>query len=373
MTAGYEVAIIIAGIGAGAVAVGLNARAVTPYAFLIGRIRAREARMLNDPKMQALLEAGSLESLMAGLRGTDYEGDLEGVGQDLSLIETALGRHLLRTHREVLLLVPKSTLPFFRKFSERLDLGNLRLVIHAVSGNVNRELAIAHLVDGMVFARDRLEVMAKSQDVPELIQQLSQTEYYEGLRGFLEPGEYLASDLIRALEHSYYASLWARAHGLGRKNRGIAQAIIGREIDLANLKLVVRLRLAGVGPDVTMKNVIPIEAAIKSDVLRACAQAESMDDVKTAAARTPLRSLLVPLLASGGDDVGVLERCLDEFLLDYCKAMSVLRPLTVATPLAYLYQKHAELGNVRALVRALGDGVPAAEMKQVITRSARIE
>ena len=370
--AGYEVPIVLARIAVAGLAVANNARSATPYAFLMAKTRAWEARMLSDAKMESLAESSSIESLISELRGTDYESDLEGAG-NAEEVELSVNHHLFRIYRELLGLVPKRCASFVRKFSERLELGNLKLVIQAVSGGVDRDLAMAYLSDGMVFSRERLEVMAKAEDIEELIRQLSETEYYRELERYLEPGEYEASELVRAVEHSYYMSLWRRAEGMGRRNRKIARTIVGREIDLANLKLILRLNVVGAEPDIIMKNIIPIEADLKLETLRMCAQADSIEGVKTIVSNSPLKSVLVPLLSPTGDDVAEIEKLFDESLLNFCKVMSLFKPLTIATPLAYLYEKHAEVRNLRTASRGVGDGIPSGELKKILLRSARVE
>jgi V/A-type H+-transporting ATPase subunit C len=369
----YEVLLLLLGVSAAAVVVANSARSATPYAFLMAKTRAREARMLTDAKVESLAESRSLEAVVSGLRGSDYESDLEAVPEEVEALEESLNQNLVRTYRDMLGLLPERARSFLTKFAERLELGNLRLVIQTVSGKVDRDLAVANLGDGLVFSRDRLEILAKSESLEQLVEQLSETEYYGELERYLEPGEYDPSELIRAAEHSYYLSLWRKAQELGRSNRKVARTILGREVDLVNLKLILRLKAAGAGPDVIMKNVIPIEGDLRHDVLRLCAQADSLEGARNVLVRTPLKSILTPVFSSAGDDVAETEKLLDESLLNFSKVISLFKPLTIATPLAYLYQKHGEVRNLRTVSRGVADGIPAPELKSLVTRSARVE
>lgn len=370
----YELLALILGlVAAGAGVVANNARRVAPYAFPMAKIRAWEARMLDEPKIETLAQSASLQSLALGLRGTDYESEVQESVGDVEQLESALNRQLVGTYREIFALVPKECTAFMRKFAERLDLANLRLVIRAASGAVERDVAIAYLGEGMVFSKARLEVMARSEGTRDLIKQLSETEYYQQLKRYLEPGEYDPLDLIRAVEQSYYMSVWKKASELGKRNGRIARTILGREVDLTNVKLVLRLKRAGVQPDLIVKNLVPIEADIRLDVLRDCARSETVEGIRTALSRTPLKSTLVPLLSSAGEDTAHAEKLLDESLLNFCKGISLFKPLTIATPLAYLYAKHAEVRNIRVLARGIADRVPGVEMKRILLRSARLE
>jgi ATP synthase A1 C subunit len=372
VTLGYEVPIIIAGLSAGALAIANSARSAAPYTFLMAKVRAWEARMIGDAKAESLAEAGTMEALISGFRGTDYESDLEGVDQDTDQLEASAMNHLIRSYREVIGLVPGRAEPFLRKFSERLDLGNMKLVIQSVSGEVDTDLAISQLTDGMVFTRDRMEVAAKSESVQNLVEQLSETDYHDQLEILVRSGEYDALELMRSVERSYYTSVWERAADLGRKNRGIAREILGREIDLINLKTVLRLKGSGAGTDRIMRSIIPIYADLNLETLRACAQTETMEDLRGVLSRSALK-FLVPLLSSAGEDICVVEALLDESLLNFCKGTSLFKPLTIATPLAYIYEKHAEVRNIRTLARGVGDEIGAAEIKQLLLRSARVE
>jgi vacuolar-type H+-ATPase subunit C/Vma6 len=280
---------------------------------------------------------------------------------------------MLGIYREMISLVPEKGVPFLRKFAERLELGNLKLVVQAVSGMVERELAMENFTEGLVFSTERLEIMAKSENIEQLVEQLSETEYYEEISKFVEPGDFGPLDLLRALEQGYYASLLRRTRDLGRKNGKIARDIIGREIDLANVKLIFRLKSAGVGPEIILKNLIPIESEMKIEILRMCAQSDSLEGVRNIMGSSPLKSILAPAMSTAGNDIGELEKLLDESLGNYCKVVSLFKPLTIATPLSYLYQKHVEVRNVRTLVRGIADGIPPAEIRKILMRSARVE
>ncbi len=374
MIAEYQILATVLGIvAAGAAAVANNARRVAPYAYPMAKIRAWEARMLDESKIETLLESASLQSLALGLRGTDYESELKESVESVEQLESALNRHLLGAYEELFSIAPKQCVPFLKKFAERLDLANLKLVIRAASGLVERDLAIAHLGAGMIFSKARLEVMARSESIKDLIKQLSETEYYQQLKKYLEPGEYDPLDLMRAVEQSYYAAVWKRASDLGRANCRIAKNILGREVDLTNVKLILRLKRLGVEPDLILKNLIPIEAEVSLSVLRECARSETLEGVRNSLSGTRLKSILIPILSSAGEDIAYAEKLLDESLLDFCKSVSVFKPLTIATPLAYLYAKHAEVRNIRVLARGIADRVPSVEMKRILLRSARLE
>jgi ATP synthase A1 C subunit len=361
------------GLAAAGTAVANNARQVMPYAYLMAKIRAWEARILDESRIEALSESGSLNSLALGLRGTDYEPELQEVPENVEQLESALNRRLVAIYRELFTLTPKKGLPYMRKFAERLDLANLKLVIRAASGAVERDVAVSYLGEGMVFHKARLEAMARSEGIEDLIKQLSETEYYQELRRFLEPGEYDPLDLIRAVEQSYYTSVWKKTGELGRGNGKIARTILGREVDFVNLKLVLRLKRAGVEPDMIVKNLMLMETGLGLDTLRACAQSDTVEGIRSVISRTALRTTVVPLLSSAGEDVAQAEKLLDESLLNFTKTLSLFKPLTIATPLAYLYAKHAEVRNIRVLARGIADRVPGVEMKRILLRSARLE
>lgn len=369
----YELPLIVGGVAAVTLAVASRARSVTPYAYLMAKIRAWEARMLTDSKFEGLATSGSLEGFISGLRGTDYERALEEVGEDVEGIESALNRELLQTYDRLLELVPERVRPFVEKFAERLDVGNLKLIVQVASGGVDRETAVAHLTGGTVFSRERLEAMAGSESVPDLVEQLSETDYYRQLRPYMEPGEYDPRELMRAIEHSYYRSLWHRIEELDRRNRSIARDLIGLEIDLANVRLLFRLKSVGVHPDLIMKNVIPVEANLTEETLRQCAQAEDTEQVRTILLGSSLRRLLTGIFAEARDRVTEIERLTNEAVLNHSKTMSLMKPLTVATLVAYLYQKHSEIGNLRTVARGTGDGVETDYIKSMVTRVARIE
>ncbi len=373
MSVGLEVAVILTGIGVAAVAVANNARTVTPYSFLLAKVRAWEARLLTDAVIQSLAESPSLEALLSALRGTHYETDLESTDADVESIERMLDAYLASCYRNVLELLPKDASRFLERYAERIDLGNLKLVIEAVAGRVEREDAISHLRDGMLFSKDRLEVMARAETLEELVELLSYTSYYDDLKRQIEPGEYDVSDLLRAVEHCYYTSVWREAGNLGRRNRRMARLILGREIDLQNVKLILRLKRESVDPGLISKNLIPVEGELKHELLDLCSRADGVEEAAQILMRSRLKAVLTPILSQGTGDLGRIENLLDESLLNYSKSLSLFHPLTIATPLCFLQQIQAEVRNMRAVARGVADGVPADEVKELLLRSARVE
>ncbi len=370
---GYELPLIIGGIAAVSVAVASKARSVTPYAYIMAKMRAWESRMLSDAKMRSLSESGSIPDFINGLRDTDYQEDLEGQEEEVEMVERALSRHLLDTYQEIFPLLPEETRDFFQKFSERLDMGNLSLVVQAAAGRVDRDVVVSHLVDGVSFRRERLEVMSGSEGIEELVEHLSETSYYQDLRPYLEPGEGDAQELMRAIRHSFYVSLWRKSQELGRKNRSIARDLVGLEIDLENVKLILRLKLNQLPADVIMKNVIPVDCNLTQDLLRSCAQAEDLEEVKSVLLKSPLRSILGEVFESARDQVAEVERLLQEALLNHGKMLSLSKPLTIATPLFFLYQKHAEVQNLRGVARGVADGLESEDIERTLVGSGKIE
>ncbi len=372
MSFGYEVPVILLGLAAAAAGVANSARAAAPYAFLMAKIRAWEARMMTDAKVDALAEATSLEALVSGFRGTDYESVMEGVSEDPDELEKRATAELLRAYQAVFGLVPAGAVGFIRKYAERLDAGNLKLAVQAISGRADVESAISSLTDGMVFTRDRVEVLARSETLEAFIGQLAETDYYQELEPLVKAGEYDAPDVMRAIERSYYASLWTSSRALGRTNGKVAREILGREIDLVNLKTIFRMKAVDSPADLIMKNVIPLWGSLNLPTLRACAQADSIEEVKAVLARSSLKSALQPILA-GGEDAAEIERLLDESLLNFARATSLFKPMTIATPLAYLYEKHCEVRNLRTVARGIGDRIPREELKPLMLRLARFD
>ena len=373
MSVAVEVTVILTGIAAAAVAVANNARSVTPYSFLLAKTRAWEARLLTDAAVQSLAESSSLEGLLSGLRGTHFESQLESLSPDVESIERMLDTYLVSSYREVMGLLPERASSLVKKYAERMDIGNLKLVIQAVAGRADREETISRLSDGMVFSKDRLEALVKAESLEDLVELLSYTSYYENIKRQIEPGEYEISDLIRAVEHSYYTSLWRETEKLDRKNRKIARLILGREIDLENVKLILRLKRESVDSALISKNIVPVEGELKRDLLDLCSRAEGLEEVAQILMRSRLKAVLVPILSQGLEDLGRTENLLDESLLNFSKGVALFRPLTVATPLSFLQQVRAEARNMRSVVRGVADGLTADEIKGLLLRSARVE
>jgi ATP synthase A1 C subunit len=334
----------------------IDARRTFPYVYCNAMISAWEGRMLDSKRLAELSEMDS-QGIVSALSGTDFEG-LE-LGELVEVEEKMRGRCAAR-YREICWNLPAKGRRFFELLLERFELYNLKSLLTSLHTGLP-----PRFLPSPLSSKERLQLLSQVKSVENLLDFLKGTDYgevlLESLEGYKKKG---LSFLLRRLDHHYYQKLWGEA----QRQRKSVRELVGVEIDLANLKLLARLKREGVPPEEIRELLIKPSYLLPAHLLDQMAGAEDLPALLQMLSDTPYGEAVsrVSQQVQASGSLLPLEKEVEEGFLRLCKWYSSSDFFSLAPAVSFFYMKEAELRNLRALLRLRTAGVQPVEVREMV-------
>jgi len=307
------------------------------YAYAVGKIRAREVRLLDFHKLISILEAESVEAALKSLADTDYaEGLAEIKGEDD--FDWHLSLQMERVYELISELTQDPELTDL--FIVRNDFHNMKVAFKKKWGAVIDEKY--YLVPTKVKREELLEAVETGifDRLPPLFAGALQRmgTVYSSEKNF---------QLVDTTLDKIYLS-----HCLGVSRQAKCEFLenfFSIQIDLANIRTFLRLKEMGKGRDYLEKCLIPGGVLEKGDFLRLFAGSlESFLDI--------LRFKdYYEIVKSGVEDwkrsgsFSHLEKLFDDHLLSFVKKAKYIT-FGIEPLIGYLVAKETEVKNLRTIM-----------------------
>ena len=240
---------ILAVLIVGAVVVIITSRPILdiyPYLNPSARVRARKGRLFDEKQISEIVETNNVEEVENYLRGTpDYADVLDEYPLDKALdVERA------NTYDFVARLAPKDIKDPFVVMSKKADIDNIKSLLTAKEVGLTPEETRELLIPcGSLY--DDLESLADSENVTDIVTSLDGTEYAAALEDALP--QYEDSKMVLPLESAldkYYLGKLLRSSDVpSDENKQILYSYVGTQVDVSNLKLIIRAKEDGLDYD----------------------------------------------------------------------------------------------------------------------------
>ena len=240
---------LIAILVVGAVVVIITSRPILdiyPYLNPSARARARKGRLFDEKQISELVETNNVEEVENYLKGSpDYADVLDDYPLDKALdVERA------NTYDLVARLAPKEIKKPFATMSKKTDIDNIKSLLTAKEVGLNPEETRELLIPcGSLY--EELESLADSDNVTDIITGLDGTEYAAALEDALPQYEdtKMILPLESALDKYYLRKLLRSTDVPSDENKQILYSYVGTQVDVANLKLIIRAKEDGLDYD----------------------------------------------------------------------------------------------------------------------------
>ncbi len=374
-----EVLVIIFGmIGFFFALVIFHARRSMAYVYCSATISAWEARLFPEARLRELADAPGVVNIFAALDDTDYRQQLAGIQREGELnmveVENAFRDNSNARYLEILNMVPKKRKETIRKVLQRVEVWNLKAIVTAIHNKTPKEERLKELMPSPTMPRERLEMLASAENFEQLLEFLKESEYFsvlsEALREYEERG---LIPLLSAFDRYYYTSLWREVLRV-KAQRSILKSLVGCEIDIVNLKLILRLKREGVNPEEIDRYLIRPSHMLTEGILRAMAVAEDIRSAVDAVSRTPYGKILLEVLPQiEAQGLSAAERALDEMQLKVFRWLALTKLFSIAPVISYIRLKENEMKNLRVIIRLKVDKVEPQKIKETIVKVPKIE
>jgi len=307
------------------------------YAYAVGKIRAREARLLDFPKLSSIIEAESIEDALRSLSDTDY-------GEGLGVVKTEddFDRHLSRNMETVLRLICE--------LIEDLELKDLFILandFHNIKVSFKKKYG-APVEEGYYLAPSTVSREELAQGVengrlgrlpPLLAGALQEIE-----RVFSSEKNLILIEAIldrRYLSHCLNVSRQARCEFLER--------LFSIRIDLTNIKTFVRLKEMGKDKEFLESCLVSGGILERGHFLKSYeASMESfIDSLKFKGYYQIMKRGVEDWQRTGS--FSLLEKLFDDYLLDFTREAKYIS-LGIEPLIGYLLAKEMEVRNLRIIM-----------------------
>ncbi len=356
----------------------LHARRSIAYIYCSATISAWEARLLPEARLMELADAPGVVNIFAALDDTDYRHQLAGIQREGEInmveVENAFRDNSNARYLELLKMVPKERKETIRRVLQRTELWDLKAIIAAIHNKTPKDERLKEFMHSPTISRERLEMLASSESFEQLLEFLKESEYFSVLSGALrEYEERGLIALLSALDRYYYTSLWRDVLRV-KAQRSILMSLVGCEIDIVNLKLILRLKREGAKPEEIDRYLIRPSYMLTEWMLRDMVVAEDIRSAVDIVSRTPYGKILLDTLPQiEAQGLFAIERALDEMQLKVFRWLALTRLFSIAPALSYFYLKENEMRNLRAIIRLKADKVETQKIKETIVRVSKIE
>tara|TARA_B100001750_G_scaffold12033_1_gene8739 strand:- start:4526 stop:5542 length:1017 start_codon:yes stop_codon:yes gene_type:complete len=318
------------------------------YAYAATRVRARRSRLLGPESYNQLLNM-EFSEIARYIQDLEYRREIDKYGASLrgaDLLETALLDNRSTEIGEVIGFCTGELRKSVGAYAERYHVRGIKVLLRGIFDGVSSEELLRQVSPMTERERELYTRLASSESVEAAVDQLDGTQYYEVLQEALEKRKTDSLQPIEdALDKAYYQDLVANLPSSGAADR-VYRGFVQLQIDVANLKTIMRLRHRGVGGH---GELLISGGNLDESLLGAT---NSVADILPVIEGTAYQEFLQPILEEFEDNgLNKSIQALENHVSTASRRYSYLYPLSILPILDYLLRKEKEVRNLRTIVR----------------------
>jgi len=325
------------------------------YAYTHGMVSGLHGKLLRRQDYDLLIQAGSVQEVLSSLENTPYGGAIRKLRKDFTLqdVEEALASEFKRTYIEITSSIPgedKAALDGL--LLGGWDMRNLKTVVRALKAGFGGGSPGMFVVFGRL-GRDELTGLAGLGDAGEIPGRVP--EPYSTIMGnALRKGSQL--EFEEDADRGFLLSILGEA-------RGGVRDYIRLLVDILNLRTLMRCKAYGVDAG---GHLINEGYHLKPRKLAELSRMDG-DGFARALEGTPYHKAVSDTVSGArGCTLENLDARLQSVLTGEAEYQAILKPLGVASVIAYLRRREAEVAGLRAIVAGKWHKLGAEEIKAVL-------
>ncbi|MET1124259.1 MAG: V-type ATP synthase subunit C [Archaeoglobaceae archaeon] len=315
-------------------------RTKTAYAYLVARTKVMKSRLLKPEDIRKLLNM-SFDEIMRFLEETEYKKEIDEVAYKYTgprLLDHALYANLAKTYRKLLQVAFGDAKVLLAEYFRRWDIWNIINVIRGKRAKVDAEIIEDTLIPAGELSEEVLKSMI-AKEIDEIVKDLEGTPYGDVLSKI---GSQPMSVIEDELYKNYYRRILSiKASDLETK---LFLNFIRMEIDIRNIKTILRLKIEGASTDEIMDRIIPGGYELTEDEARKLA-AMTYDEI----AKSLEGYWFAPALEKLGRSLSEIEINFDKLWIETIAKRASNYPLSILPVLQYVVLKKTEVDNLRII------------------------
>lgn len=314
------------------------------YAYIVARVRAMKGKLIPKDMFPKFINM-EIPEITRFIGESEYKKDVDELGKKYKgtdLFEHALNQNLAFTYRKLMEVSQDEANYLITEYLRYWDIWNIKTIIRGKFSGANDEEILEDIVSaGQLRYRDLTDFI-KIQTVEGVIAALAKTPYYPALVGY----KGVLAEIENNLDKLYYSGLVTA--GINSKDK-LFSKFLKTEIDLKNLKILFRMKRAGMEREEILKLLIPGGMELKeSDLARLSSMSfpEFVRALEEFSYWEAIRDISNDL-----NSLTNIETRLDKYGILYATRISHYSPLSILPVLDYIVSKKIEVDNLRMIVR----------------------
>jgi V/A-type H+-transporting ATPase subunit C len=341
------------------------------YAYACARVKAKKRFLLSRDAYSRMLVMDIYE-IGRFLGETQYKDEMTKYGSKYTgadLVEVAITRNLADTYSDILSFTTGHLRDMVSNYLGRWDMFNVKTVLRGKLTVVDDEEIIDTLVPAGAFSESYLRSLVAMGTVQEIMDALVQ-----------EPSLRITPELVREvvdskrianledhLDKSLYYDLLRTVRGMNRADKLLLD-FVRREVDVTNLKVLLKLKAEKIPEDRIAKYIIPGGMEYDVERLRSMAQAEGLVPVIEELEKSSMYEDIKPALERFKVDgkLSGITIALDNALTHTSEKFARFYPLSVLPIVNYMIRKKVEVDNIRIISRGKQSALSSKVIEELL-------
>ena len=326
------------------------------YSYAVARVKTRKAFLYPKETYQKLLQM-DLPEISRFIEESRYKKEIDELAtrySGIDLLEYALNLNMAREMNEILGFSRGDMHVLIGDYLMRWDAWNIKSILRGKNYGAPEEDIKETLVPAGELSMAKLTDLIHKGNVPDVIKGLSGTKFYKPLNDLLDDYNktHSLSKLENSLDKAYYANLLS-INAPGSTADQLFINFVRREIDITNLRTLLRLKRQGMEHDKIMEYMVPRGAMLDGEVLRKLAQATTFDEFLNMLKETPYWQDISEAVEKYREtkSLNAIEVGLTKSQIRYADKISHAYPLSITPILGYVISKTTEINNLRTIAR----------------------
>lgn len=343
-----------------------------PFAYVNARVRSMESRLLNEHKLNELIEATGITDLIGFLEDTDYGPYLSEVmnqSSDSVIVEKALNIHLAHIYKTLSNIVPDSAKKILKLLEKKFDVKNIKTLLRAKYVGLDAEETFKLLIPLGTIPESKLRELSEAKTIEEIVSGLEGTEYAHILSDELSKYEQTGklTSLEMSLDKYVLGELWKNI-SIDDTEKDLFKEFVGTMIDIENLKMILKGKADGLSSEIISEYITDFGYELAPWKLKELADAESIEGVISSLEGTKYASILTDNLEEfeKAKTTYVFEKALDKYLVELGRRLSLRQPFGVGPIIGLITSKELEVRNLKIIIKGKIEGLPASQIRELL-------
>jgi len=309
------------------------------WAYIVARVKVMKRSLIPKEEFRKLLNM-DFHEIVRYLEESEYKKEIDELSYKYSgprLIDYALSLHLFRKYRRILDVSFGAAKELVFEYLKRWDIWNIINILRGKLANVPPEEIEETLVPVGEFSYDFYKALT-AKEVDEIVKAFDRTPYYETLSK-------IGQEPIGKIEDELYKIYYSHIVSMRPSDQPLKLFVdfIRKEIDIKNIKAILRLKIEDIPPETIVEKIIPGGYQLDIDEARKLVSMSFDELLKSLEGYWFWKEIGIE------DSFSKVEIKLDSVWMEEVARKADYYPLSILPVLHYMCLKKIEVDNLRVI------------------------